>query len=91
VVAGNDSHEAYTTIVWGVGLSHEIDNNAGAEAVDKAEGNMCGTARRGADTLPGSKATSRTKGSCRKLGDPAFDQGGIIARVRIGKARSRSR
>src|SRR5437763_8367031 len=29
---------------------------------------MCGTAMRGADALPGSKATSRAKGSHRKLG-----------------------
>src|SRR5438874_6708226 len=33
------------------------------------EGNMCGTAMRGADALPGSKATSRAKGSHRNLGD----------------------
>src|SRR6266568_4638930 len=32
------------------------------------EGNMCGTAMRGADALPGSKATSRAKGSHRNLG-----------------------
>ena len=32
------------------------------------EGNMCGTAMRGAVALPGSKATSRAKGSHRKLG-----------------------
>src|SRR5262249_53690528 len=31
-------------------------------------GNMCGTAKRGADALPGSKATSRAKGSHRNLG-----------------------
>src|SRR5207247_3365303 len=30
---------------------------------------MCGTAMRGADALPGSKATSRAKGSHRNLGD----------------------
>ena len=30
---------------------------------------ICGTARRGADALPGSKATSRAKGSHRNLGD----------------------
>ena len=34
-----------------------------------AQGNMCGTARRGADALPRSKATSRAKGSHRNLGD----------------------
>jgi len=30
---------------------------------------MCGTVMRGAVTLPGSEATSRAKGSHRKLGD----------------------
>ena len=30
--------------------------------------NMCGTVMRGADALPGSKATSRAKGSHRNLG-----------------------
>src|SRR5262249_3526419 len=41
---------------------------AGAEGFHSLEGNMCGTAMRGADALPGSKATSRAKGSYRKLG-----------------------
>ena len=77
--------------MWGVGLSHEIDNNAGAETVDLVEGNMCGVAMRGVDALPGSKATSRTKGSRRNLGDPAFDRGSLAVLARIGKARSRSR
>jgi hypothetical protein len=73
VVVGDGGHEAYTAIVWGVGMSHEIYDNVGAEAVDMVEGNMCGTATRGADALPGSMATSRTKGAHRNLGDPAFD------------------
>src|SRR5262252_2969777 len=50
-------------------MSHEICDNVGAEAVHMVEGNMCGTATRGADAPPGSMATSRTKGSRRKLGD----------------------
>ena len=57
-----------TAIAWGVGLSHERLDIAGAESVNSLEGNMCGTAMRGADALPGSKATSRAKGSHRKLG-----------------------
>jgi hypothetical protein len=69
VVVGDGDYEAYTAIVWGVGMSHEIDDNVGAEAVQKVEGNMCGTATRGADALPGSMATSRTKGAHRNLGD----------------------
>jgi hypothetical protein len=91
VAVGNGGREAYTAIVWGVGLSHESDNNAGAETVGTVEGNMCGTAMRGADALPGSKTTSRPKGSRRNLGDPAFDQRRLTVLARIGKARSRSR
>jgi hypothetical protein len=69
VVVGHGGHEAYPAIVWGVGMSHEIGDNVGAEAVHMVEGNMCGTAMRGADALPGSMATSRTKGARRNLGD----------------------
>ena len=65
---GDSGHEAYTAIAWGVGLSHERSDIAGAEGFHSLEGNMCGTARRGADALPGSKATSRAKGSHRNLG-----------------------
>jgi hypothetical protein len=41
-VEGDDHDEAYTVIAWGVGMSHEILEIAGAEAVATAEGNMCG-------------------------------------------------
>ena len=88
---GDDHGEAYTAIVWGVGLSHVIPNVAGAEAVGKAEGNMCGTDMRGAVALPGSKATSRTKGSRRNLGglmSPAIAE---AVAGRDGKPRRRSR
>jgi len=50
-------------------LSHERSDIAGAEGFHSLEGNMCGTAMRGAVALPGSKATSRAKGSHRNLGD----------------------
>src|SRR5438552_18270140 len=66
--SGDGGCEAYTAIAWGVGLSHERSYIAGAEGFHSLEGNMCGTAMRGADALPGSKATSRAKGSHRKLG-----------------------
>ena len=52
-------------------MSHERLDIAGAEGLYSLEGNMCGTAMRGADALPGSKATSRAKGSHRNLGDLA--------------------
>ena len=72
---GDGGREAYTAVVWGVGMSHERHNIVGAETVGSVEGNMCGTVTRGADALPGSMATSRTKGSRRNLGDPTFDRG----------------
>ena len=68
MATGDSGREAYTAIAWGVGLSHERSDIAGAEGFHSLEGNMCGTARRGADALPGSKATSRAKGSHRNLG-----------------------
>src|SRR5262252_5500467 len=42
----------------GVGLSHERSDIAGAEGFHSLEGNMCGTAMRGAVALPGSKCPS---------------------------------
>jgi len=69
VVTGDSGGEAYTAIARGVGLSLERSDIAGAESFYSLEGNMCGTAMRGADALPGSKATSRANGSHRKLGD----------------------
>ena len=77
MVTGDSDCEAYTVIAWGVGLSHERSDVAGAESFYSLEGNMCGTAMRGADALPGSKATSRAKGSHRKLGDLGFDRNGV--------------
>jgi hypothetical protein len=56
VTTGDGGREAYTAIAWGVGLSHERSDIAGAEGFHSLEGNMCGTAMRGADALPGSKA-----------------------------------
>ena len=54
-------------------MSHERSDIAGAESLYSLEGNMCGTAMRGAVALPGSKATSRAKGSHRNLGDLISD------------------
>jgi len=68
VTPGDSGREAYTAIAWGVGLSPERSDIAGAESFHSLEGNMCGTVMRGADALPGSKATSRAKGSRRNLG-----------------------
>jgi hypothetical protein len=89
---GDGGCEAYTAIARGVGLSHERSDIAGAEGFHSLEGNMCGTVTRGADALPGSKATSRAKGSYRNLGGLASGrQRRVRGTVRIGKARSRSR
>ena len=74
----------------GVWESHEILNIAGAEAVFDVEGNMCGAAMRSAVALPGSKATSRTKGSRRNLGGltPGHRPWAVLVRMR--KVRNRS-
>ena len=60
MAVGDGGREAYTAVVWGVGMSHERHNIVGAETVGSVEGNMCGTVTRGADALPGSMATSPT-------------------------------
>ena len=79
MATGDGGCEAYTAIAWGVGLSHERSDIVGAESFYSLEGNMCGTAMRGAVALPGSKATSRAKGSHRKLGGLGSDRSGIAA------------
>src|SRR6516165_9660624 len=77
VVTGDGGCEAYTAIAWGVGLSLVRSDIAGAEGFHSLEGNMCGTVMRGADALPGSKATSRAKGSYRNLGGLGSDRSGV--------------
>src|SRR5262249_17454837 len=92
VATGDSGCEAYTAIAWGVGLSHERSYIAGAESFYSLEGNMCGTAMRGAVALPGSKATSRAKGLHRNLGGLVFGrQRRVRGTVRIGEVRSHSR
>src|SRR5262249_2186738 len=51
VTPGDSGREAYTAIAWGVGLSPERSDIAGAEGFHSLEGNMCGTVMRGADAL----------------------------------------
>ncbi len=68
-------------------MSHEILNVAGAEPVECVEGDMGGAVMRGAVALPGSKATSRTTGSRRNLGDLMPDHRPSAVLVRMWKAR----
>ena len=72
-------------------MSLEIYKVAEAEPFITVEGNMCGTAMRGAVALPGSKATSRRKGMRRNLRDLTLDHRLKSRLARVGKARSRSR
>ena len=87
MATGDSGCEAYTAIAWGVGLSHERSDIAGAEGFHSLEGNMCGTVMRGADALPGSKATSRAKGSHRNLGDLVSGRRRRVLRVYGGPHR----
>ena len=72
-------------------MSHEMSFNAGAEAVQSAEGNTSGAAMRGTAALPGSETSSRTKGSRRNLGDllspavapAAAGRGGKLSRAKL--------
>ena len=65
--------------------------NAGAEVVQRAEGNMSGAVMRGTAALPGSETSSRTKGSRRNLGDrlspvaaqAASGRGGKLSRAKL--------
>lgn len=67
-MGGDDHGEAYTAVIRGVGVSHDSVKIAGAETFSSVEGNMCGADKRGAVALPGSRATSRMKGTRRNLG-----------------------
>ena len=90
MVVGDGGCEAYTAIVWGVLLSRESQIDAEGETVRNVEGNMCGPVMRGADALPWSKTTSRTKGSRRNLGDLVWPAVAAAIPGRGRKARSRS-
>ena len=84
MATGDSGREAYTAIAWGVGLSLERSISQGPRVFDSLEGNMCGTVMRGADTLPGSKATSRAKGSYRNLGGLVAGRRNVVWRAEYG-------
>src|ERR1700740_2036243 len=95
VTTGDSGCEAYTAVAWGVGLSHERSDIAGAESFYSLEGNMCGTVlqrMRGAVARAGAKAKYGQNGSYRNRGGLVSGrQRCMRGTVRIGKARSRSR
>ena len=91
MVTGDSGCEAYTAIAWGVGLSRERSDIAGAEGFYSLEGNMCGTVMRGAVALPGLRPHHVQR---ERIG--SWEVSGLTGTVlplpaRIGKARSRSR
>ena len=72
---GNAGSEAYTVIAWGVGLSHEMTTLWRPRPSSEPKATCVAPRSRGAIAPPGSEATSRAKGSCRNLGDPAASAG----------------
>ena len=66
-------------------MSPEMPDVAEAEAVGNVEGNMCGTAMRGAVALPGSETTSRRNGTRRNLGDLLSPEVAVATPGRGGK------
>ena len=92
MATGDSGREAYTAIAWGVGLSHERSDIAGAEGFHSLEGNMCGTARRGADARRGQRPhhVQRDRIGTWEVSYLAV-RCCVSGTVRIGKVRSRSR
>ena len=68
-----------------------VGNVAEAETVGTVEGNMGGIAMRDAVAPPGSKATSRPKGTRRNLRDLMSGHRLQSRLARIGKVKNRSR
>src|SRR5256884_6702380 len=66
VATGDSGCDPKTTRPYSSGCCIARSDIAVAERFHSLEGNMCGIAMRGADALPGSKATSRAKGSYRR-------------------------
>ena len=67
--AGDDAHEAYIAIAWGVLLSHEIGSTQGRRPSVVSSATRVMPLREALLALPGSENTSRAKGSRRNLGD----------------------
>ena len=88
MAAGDSGCEAYTAIVWGVGLSLERSDIAGAESFYSLEGNICGTAMRGADGQRPHHVQKERIGSWEISG---LTGTAMPLPARVGKARSRSR
>jgi len=74
VATGDSGCEAYTANCMGCGIEPRKVIRRRGRGFSFARSNMCGTAMRGADALPGSKATPRAKGSYRNLGDLVSDR-----------------
>src|ERR1051326_3729430 len=90
-VAGDGGSEAYTTILWGALLSHEIQKFAEAEAVSNVEGNMCGTVLRGADALPGRRPHHVGKERVGTWEIPRLTDGNMPPRSASGRRQCRRR
>ena len=91
MVDGDVGCEAYTTILWGVLLSRESSKVAEAETVSNVEGNMCGTAMRGADARSWSKSHHARRERVGTWEISCLTEWTVVCPARVGKVRSRSR
>src|SRR5262249_5882114 len=91
VATGDSGREAYTAIAWGVGLSRERSDIAGAQGFHSLEGNMCGTVLRGADACRGRRPHHVQRDRIGSWEISCLTHWPCASKVRIGKARSRSR
>src|SRR5438105_12228783 len=69
VATGDGGCEAYTAIAWGVGLSHERSDIAGAEGFHSLEGNMCRSEEHTSELQPRAEPICRLQVEKRNLGD----------------------
>ncbi len=76
--------------MWGVGVSHEMGNVAGAETVESVEGNTCVLAMQEASSrrVEGHTRTKRSRWNLGDLVSPAIAIGGPGPRqeARVGEA-----
>ena len=91
MVEGDDHCEAYTTIVWGRLLSRERYYAAEAEAVDIAEGNMCGPLCEGLSLSRGRRPYHAQREDVGTWEISRLAGRRYVAPVRMGKVMSRSR
>jgi hypothetical protein len=91
VAPGDSGCEAYTAIAWGVGLSHERSDIAGAESFHSLEGTCAAPLREVLTPCRGPKPHHVQKDRIGTWEVSGLTGAALPLPARIGKVRSRSR